>query len=72
MAIVNVTIAHDIHGNIVSISRAGKGVSGRNIGAIVSVKDGQSVFNADVEEENIDNLIHTSRVDIRKKSIVSF
>jgi len=72
MAKVQVTIVHDIHGRIVSVSRLGKGVPGKEINGVVSVKDGQSVFVTDVVKENIDNLIQSHRVDIGQKSLVSY
>jgi len=72
MAKVHVTIVHDIHGRIESISRLGKGVPGKKILGVVSAKDGQSVFVTDVDEKNIDNLLQTHRVDIGRKSLVSY
>lgn len=70
MAKIKVTIAHDIHGRIVSISRLGKGVPGKNIKSVVLAKDGQLVLTTDVEEESIGNLIHSHRVDTVQRSLV--
>jgi hypothetical protein len=72
MATVKVTIVHDIYGKIMSISRPGKGVQGKTIKSVVSVKDGQSIFVTDVDEESIHNLIKSHRVDIGQKSLVSY
>lgn len=72
MAKVKVTIAHDIHGRIVSISRPGKGVPGKNIKSIVSAKDGQLVLMAEVDEESIGNLLQSHRIDIVQKSLVLY
>jgi hypothetical protein len=70
MASVQVTIAHDLFGRIVSISRPGKGAPGRSIKSVVSAKDGQSTFVTEIEEKNISNLIHSHRVDVGRKSLV--
>jgi hypothetical protein len=72
MARVKVTIVHDVHGRITSISRPGKAVPGRNISSVVSVKEGQSLFVTDVDEDGIVNLIKSHRVDIGKKSLVAY
>jgi len=70
MASVKVTIVHDMFGNIISISRPGKGAPGISINSVVVAKDGQSVLVTDVEEESIGSLIKSHRVHIGKKSLV--
>jgi hypothetical protein len=70
MAAVQITIAHDMFGRIVSISRPGEGVPGRSIKSVVSAKAGHSTFITEVEEKEISKLIHSHRVDVGQKSLV--
>lgn len=66
MATVQVSIVHDLNGQIISINRPGPHVS-----AVVLVKDGQAVFVTNVDEESISNLMNSHRVDITQRSLVS-
>jgi dTDP-4-dehydrorhamnose reductase len=62
---VQVSIVHDNFGNIVSINRLAKDVK-----AIVSSGNGQSVLITSVDENSISGLINTHRVDIINNLLV--
>jgi hypothetical protein len=66
MAEMKVSVVHDEFGEIVSVSRL------ERPNVIVLAKDGQSVFVTDVDEESIENMIHTYRVDGIRKSLVAY
>ena len=64
MARVRVSIVHDELGRIVSIARPAENV-------VVLGGDGQSVFETEVEEDNIQELASGShRVDVERNSVV--
>jgi hypothetical protein len=66
MAKVKVAIVHDEFGQITSVNRP------KEANVIVLAKGGHSVFVTDVDEESIEALIRTHRVDINRKSLVSY
>lgn len=68
MARVKVSVVHDANGRIVSIARP----SGR--GKVVALSgDGQSVFETEVEEDDIVTLVNGSHaVDVERKSIIAY
>ncbi len=64
MARVRVTIVHDEVGNIISVARPAEN-------AIVIGGDGQSVFETEVEENTIEELVTGSyRADAAQNSVV--
>jgi len=66
MATVQVSIVHDINGQIISINRPGP-----NVSAVVVAKDGQSVLVTQVDEDSISNLVNSHRVNIKQKTLVT-
>jgi hypothetical protein len=67
MARVRVWIVHDEVGRIISIARPSKDAK-----VVILSGDGQSVFEADVEEDSIVELAGGSHsVDIEKKSVAA-
>ncbi|UGT55184.1 hypothetical protein [Nocardia asteroides] len=64
MTEVTVAIVHDELGDIVSVSR----LDSPNV--VVLAGERQSVFTADVAEEQIENLVGTHRVDTARKALV--
>ena len=67
MADVTVTIVHDEFGDIVSVSRPAKGVN-----VTVLAGERQSILVTDVDENKLETLIGTHRVDIGRKSLVPY
>lgn len=66
MATVQVSIVHDINGQIISINRPGP-----NVKAVVMTKDGQTVLVTTVDEDSISNLVNSHRVNVTKKTLVT-
>jgi hypothetical protein len=66
MAMVQVSIVHDMNGQIVSINRPAP-----HIKAVVVAKDGQSVLVTKVDEDSISTLITSHRVNMVQKSLVT-
>ncbi|MFD9498052.1 hypothetical protein [Streptomyces sp. NPDC060035] len=68
MAKVSVSIVHDEIGRIVAVARPSKDVK-----AVVSVGEGQSVFETEVEEGSIPELASGNhRVDVANNSVVAY
>jgi len=66
MATVQVSIVHDMNGQIISINRPAP-----NVKAVVVAKDGQSVLVTKVDEDSIRDLVHSHRVNMVQKSLVT-
>jgi hypothetical protein len=67
MAKVRVSIVHDETGHIISIARPSKDVK-----VIVLSGDGQSVFETEIEEDSIVELVGgRHKVDVEQKSVVA-
>jgi hypothetical protein len=67
MATIRVHIVHDEFGQIVSISRPAEGVA-----VEVLSESGHSVFETDVDEDSIAELVHTHRVDLSRGALVHY
>ncbi|NED97294.1 hypothetical protein G1H11_18510 [Phytoactinopolyspora alkaliphila] len=67
MATKRVFIVHDEFGQIVSISRPAEGVD-----VEVLSDSGHSVFETDVDEDSISELVNTHRVDVSRRTLARY
>jgi hypothetical protein len=65
MAKVSATIVYDELGQIKSVARPSE-----EVGVIILSGDGESVLKAEVDEESIDKLLDSHRVDVANASLV--
>ena len=67
MADVQVTIVHDEFGEIVSVNRPAKGVK-----VTILAGERQSILVTDIDENKLETLIGTYRVDVGRKALVQY